>query len=148
MKDKFAGLPGSVDAGFRLVTVLGFSIASLLSSLLEVRVVPALGLIESSYNRPPASRRNRLGSISLLNLSLCLHIKQRSRVSSLKLGEPNRAGDMSHQVSQTFSTHIVNTIMYRVLKISCIIGLSVMRPKRLYTNHWLQCVHFRCNHAS
>jgi len=143
MKDKFNPLPGSVGAGIRASSELGFLIASLLSSLLGLRVVPALALLESSYDRSNASSRSRLDSISLLNLSLCRHIKQHSRVSSLKLIKLIRVGGRSYQVSQTFRTQNVFQFAYRVLKIVHIIGLSVNYQSQAYTNHWSHLAQYR-----
>ncbi len=143
MKDKFNPLPGSVAAGIRAHFSSLHFFKSLFSSLLGSRVAPALDLLGLSYDRSNASCRSRLDSISLLNLSLCRHIKQHSRVSLLKLIKLIRVGGRSYQVSQTFRTQNVFQITYQVLKIVHIIGQSVNYPKRLYTNHWSHLAQYR-----
>lgn len=167
MKDKFNPLPGSVDVGICLSSVFGFSIASLFSSLLGSRVVPALALLESSYAHPNASQRSRLDSISLLNLSLCRHISPHSRVSLLKLIKLIklinfnklikliRVVTMRRQDIQKFSTRILFQIVYQAIKIVHIIGQSGMigiltpgKTKKFLRNHKSRFGHFRLHHAS
>jgi len=165
MKDAIRLIMPGVSAGICLVSVLGFSIATVLSSLLYSswgKSSAGLEPIRETSMIILMRRGNRLGRRLLLNLTLCLHIKQGYRVSLLELSKLNRGGvvvsllklirtDSSEPgVStfiQMFITRIVALIAYRYEKISCIIGLSVKSPKKGSLNHWSHFTHFRLHHA-
>ena len=136
MKRKFAGLAGTVIAGIRTVAAHNTFFSVLAFFLLGLRVVPAFSLSGVPRVRPNASQLNRLDYKDLSNLSLCFHIKQHPRVSSLRLGKLIRFGSTAGQSGQMFSTHIVNENTYRYVKIVQTIGQSVNYHKRYSINHW------------